>query len=114
MSGGRVEISLQPDVLRWARERDGLGVERLAAKVGVRPERVVEWERSGRISISQAARLARRTHTPLGHLYLPEAPDDDLPIPDFRAPQLPPRCPSPGCREDAEYMANHEIRSYST
>ena len=50
----------------------------------VKPERVLEWEDSGRISVAQADRLAHHTHTPLGYLYLPEPPEDRLPIPDFR------------------------------
>ena len=83
MSGRRVRTTLPPIVLRWARERAGLGMETVAAKVGVRPDRVVEWERSGRISVSQVDRLAHCTHTPVGYLYLREPPDDDLPIPVF-------------------------------
>ncbi len=85
MSGQRVRAALEPAVLRWARERAGLGAEAVAAKMGVRPEQVEGWERSGRISVSQADRLARHTHTPVGYLYLREPPEDDLPIADFRA-----------------------------
>ena len=75
---------LEPKVLRWARERVRLEPEQLARKVQVKPERVLEWEDSGRISVAQADRLAHHTHTPLGFLYLPEPPEDRLPIPDFR------------------------------
>ena len=50
----------------------------------VKLERVQEWEDSGRISVAQADKLAHHTHTPLGYLYLPEPPEDRLPIPDFR------------------------------
>ena len=85
MSGQRVRAALEPAVLRWARERAGLGAETVAAKMGVRPDQVEAWERSGRISVSQADRLARHTHTPVGYLYLREPPEDDLPIADFRA-----------------------------
>ena len=83
MNGRRTVQTLEPVVLRWARERAGYGPETLASKVGVRPDRVLEWERSGNISISQADRLARHTHTPVGFLYLRQPPEDDLPIPDF-------------------------------
>jgi Zn-dependent peptidase ImmA (M78 family) len=71
-------------VLRWARERVRLEPEQLARKVQVKPERVREWEESGRISVAQADKLAHHTHTPLGFLYLPNPPEDSLPIPDFR------------------------------
>ena len=79
-----MQIHLEPNVLRWARERARLQPEELARKVQVKPERVLEWEDSGRISVAQADRLAHHTHTPLGFLYLPEPPEDRLPIPDFR------------------------------
>lgn len=80
----RLQIYLEPNVLRWARERARLEPGQLARKVQVKPERVLEWEKSGRISVAQADRLAHHTHTPLGFLYLPEPPEDRLPIPDFR------------------------------
>ncbi len=84
MSSRRLQITLQPDVLRWARERARIDAEQLADKMQVKPERVLAWERDGRISIAQADRLAQRTHTALGLLYLTEPPKDLLPIPDFR------------------------------
>lgn len=84
MAGRNIKITLQPEVLSWARERSGLEVENLARKVGVKPERVQEWEQSGRITLPQADKVAHHTHTPLGFLYLPEPVDDRLPISDFR------------------------------
>lgn len=84
MSSRRLQITLQPAVLRWARERARIDAEQLALKMQVKPERVLAWERDGRISIAQADKLAQRTHTALGLLYLTEPPKDLLPIPDFR------------------------------
>ena len=81
VSGRHVQRTLQPAVLRWARERAGFGTETIAAKVGVRPDRVLDWERSGRISMSQADRLAHHTHTPVGYLYLVNGAD-------FKAAQM--------------------------
>ena len=109
MSGRGMQQTLQPAVLRWARERAGLGTETLATKVGVRTDQVVEWERSGQISISQADRLAQRTHTPLGYLYLREPPDDDLPIPDFRAPEVRPARPSPDLLDTVHVMTRRQV-----
>ena len=109
MSGRRRQQTLQPAVLRWARERAGLRPETLATKMKVRTERVVEWERSGKISISQADRLAQRTYTPLGYLYLHEPPDDDLPIPDFRAPEVRPARPSPDLLDTVHVMARRQM-----
>ena len=80
----RLLVTLQPAVLRWARERASLGIDELARKVGVRPERVAEWESSGEITVAQADKVAHRTYTPVGFLYLAEPPEDRLPISDFR------------------------------
>lgn len=84
MTSRRLQITLKPEVLRWARERAGFNLSDLARKLQVSPERVSEWERSGKISVAQADRLAQRTHTALGFLYLAEPPEERLPIPDFR------------------------------
>ena len=84
MPGRRTKISLQPGVLQWARERARVSRDELARKMQVGVDRVVEWEETGKISVAQADRLAERTHTPLGFLYLSKPPEDKLPIPDFR------------------------------
>ena len=77
-------LVLQPDVLRWARERAELTDDALADKVNLGVERVLEWERSGQISMAWAERLARATHTPFGYLFLSFPPYEHLPIQDFR------------------------------
>ena len=84
MTGQPDLLLLQPDVLRWARERAELTDDALANKVNLSVERVLEWERSGRISMAWAERLAHATHTPLGYLFLSFPPDEPLPIQDFR------------------------------
>ena len=84
MTSRRLQITLEPSVLRWARKRVNLSPEELAKGLKVKPDRVTEWEQSGKISIAQADRLAASTYTPLGYLYLGEPPDDSLPIHDFR------------------------------
>ena len=109
MSSRRLCITLNPAVLRWARERAGLDVDRIAGKVGVSPDRVSEWERSGAITVPQADRLAHHTCTPVGFLYLPEPPEDDLPIPDFRTPgDVPLRRPSPNLIETVHSMQRRQ------
>ena len=81
---GDESIGLQPAVLAWARERAGFNHDQLAAKLKLQPQTVVEWERSGSITFNNVDGLAKHTHTPVGYLYLPEPPDDSLPISDFR------------------------------
>ena len=84
MSNRRLKITLQPEVLQWARERAGFDPGELAGKLHVKLERVLEWEHSGEISMAQVAKLAQYTYTPEGYLFLNEPPDDSLPIADFR------------------------------
>ena len=79
-----MKVTLQPQVLRWARERAGLSVGELAEKLKTKPESVRSWEETGQLSFAQAERLARVTHTPFGYLYLETPPEEKLPIPDFR------------------------------
>ena len=100
-----MDIMLQPRVLRWARERVGYDADALAGKVGVKPERVAEWEATGKITMTQARNLARRTHTPEGFLYLSEPPDDRLPVADLRTPgDQPLRRPSPDLLDTVHLM----------
>lgn len=109
MSSGRLQIALQPGVLRWARERTGISREELAQKMHVKPAIVLEWERSGRIRLAQADRLAHCTHTPLGFLYLAAPPEDRLPIPDFRTRREgTPRRLSPDLLETVETMQRRQ------
>lgn len=109
MSDRRLKIKLQPAVLRWARERAGFALDELAGKLNVKPERVREWERSGEISIAQIGRLAQRTHTPEGWLFLDEPPDDRLPIADFRTVGRDPlRRPSPNLLETVYAMQRRQ------
>ena len=108
MSSRRLQITLQPDVLRWARERAKLQPEELAKKMGVkRHERVLEWERDGVISVAQVDKLAKCTYTPLGFLYLKEPPDERLPIADFRTREGTPP-PSPDLLDTVYLMQRRQ------
>ena len=108
MSSRRLKITLQPEVLRWARERAKLQPEELAQKMGVkRPDRVLEWENDGAISVAQADKLAKCTYTPLGYLYLAEPPDERLPIADFRTREGTPP-PSPDLLETVYLMQRRQ------
>ncbi len=108
MSGRRLQITLQPDVLRWARERARLQPEELAKKMGVkRHERVLKWERDGLISVAQVDKLAKHTYTPLGFLYLKEPLEERLPIADFRTRKGTPP-PSPDLLETVYLMQRRQ------
>ena len=109
MNSRRSQITLQPSVLKWARERAGFDIDDLARKLKVRAGRISDWENSGRISIAQVDALSKRTYTPLGFLYLPEPPDETLPITDFRiVGNEPIRHPSPNLIETVYTMQRRQ------
>ncbi len=77
-------ITLNPDVLQWARKRAKLEPEQLAKRVGTKQERVELWEKTGSLLYSQAQKLAEKTYTPFGLLFLNKRPEEKLPISDLR------------------------------
>jgi len=75
----RVEVD--PALLRWARERAGRSVESLSSRF----PRLEAWETGEvRPTLKQLQSFARATHVPLGYLFLPEPPEEEVPIPDLR------------------------------
>lgn len=102
-------LRLQPDVLRWARRRADLSEDALASKVKLNAGRILEWERSGQISMAWVERLADATHTPLGYLFLTFPPNESLPIRDFRTrDNLSPAKPSPDLLETVYAMQRRQ------
>ena len=55
-------ITLQPKVLRWARERAGLEREQLAANLKLQTQDIAEGEHSGRITFNEVDDLAKYTY----------------------------------------------------
>ncbi len=85
-------VSVHPEMLRWACERAGYDVHDLAPRFPHLPE----WERGEKLpTFKQLEAFARATHTPFGFLFLPEPPQEPLPIPDFRTLKGRPARPSP-------------------
>ena len=76
----RVEIA--PDMLKWARQREGLPVEQLVEKF----EKYSEWEDGiGGPTFNQLEKLAHTVNLPVGMFFLPSPPEArPLPLPDFR------------------------------
>jgi Zn-dependent peptidase ImmA (M78 family) len=76
-----VRVEVRPSLLSWARARSGIADE--------------DWERrfprfdawltgTAAPTLKQLQEFARRTHTPVGFLFLDEPPVESVPIPDFR------------------------------
>ena len=79
---GMTRVPVKTAVLQWARERSGLSLAKLSSKFPKMPE----WE-SGKASptLKQVEGLAKVTLTPLGYFFLPEPPEERLPIPLYRS-----------------------------
>lgn len=79
-----MKITVQPELLAWARDRVGLSEEVLAKKLGAKPEQVTRWEDDGELTYKRAEKLAKVSHIPFGYLFLSEPPEEKLPVADFR------------------------------
>ncbi|MEQ1838332.1 MAG: XRE family transcriptional regulator [Candidatus Nitrotoga sp.] len=74
-------LNVNHELIRWALERSGRSVEGLTRQF----PKLGKWE-SGEAqpTLRQLEALAKKTWTPLGYFFLPEPPQEKLPIPDFR------------------------------
>ena len=76
-----IRVPVNPELLRWARERSDLAQEDLAPKF----KKLREWEDGEtQPTLKQVEAFARAVHVPVGYLFLIEPPDESVPIPDFR------------------------------
>lgn len=76
---------INPAMLRWARGRVGLDANEAALAAGVKPEQFQLWEKGdAQPTFRQAQHVASALHAPFGYLFLPEAPADELALPDLR------------------------------
>lgn len=76
-----IRVAVNPELIRWARERAGLTQEDLTGKFAKLPH----WETGEvRPTLKQVEAFARSVHVPEGYLFLSEPPEESSPIPDFR------------------------------
>lgn len=76
-----LRVDVNPDLLRWARQRSGLEIATLEQRF----PKLEAWERrQAKPTFKQLEAFAQATHTPVGFLFLNEPPTDRVPIPDFR------------------------------
>jgi Zn-dependent peptidase ImmA (M78 family) len=76
-----VRVEVKPELLRWAQERAGFQPGTLAERF----PRLEAWERGvAQPTLKQLEAFAKATRTPVGFLFLPEPPVEEVPIPDLR------------------------------
>lgn len=76
-----MRVEVKPEILSWAIERSRIERDVLRARF----PSLRAWE-SGekKPTLKQLESFARATHTPVGFLFLPDPPEERVPIPDFR------------------------------
>lgn len=88
----RLRVSIQPALLRWARERAALTKGDLVKRF----PHYEQWEQGvAQPTLKQLEQLAQTLHVPIGYLFLNTPPEEPLPIPDFRTLLERPARPSP-------------------
>ncbi|MGK8464166.1 ImmA/IrrE family metallo-endopeptidase [Nocardia cyriacigeorgica] len=76
-------VPVEPALLEWAVERSGIDPVELSSRREFQD--LPLWEtRVKSPTYRQLQKFAAATYTPLGLLFLPEPPDEEVPIPDFR------------------------------
>lgn len=75
------QVEISPGVLEWARKRSGMPID----KVTKRFKKYPLWlAGNGGPTFKQIETLASLLNLPMGMLFLPEPPEEKLPLPDFR------------------------------
>lgn len=99
-----LRVDVKPDLLRWARERSGVGIDTLTRRF----PKLDAWEAgSAKPTFKQLEQFAHATHTPIGFLFLQTPPVEHFPIPDFRTkPGAHSDRPSPDLLETI-YLCQH-------
>ncbi len=76
-----IEVTIEPEVLKWALERSGLPENEIEKRF----PKMKDWK-SGtkKPTLPQAKKIAEAARLPLGRLLLPVPTPDEIAIPDFR------------------------------
>ncbi len=80
-----VKAIIKAELLVWAREESGLGLEEAARKIGIPSERLADWETGAqKPTIAQLRKVSEVYKRPLAVFYLPEVPRRFRVMQDFR------------------------------
>lgn len=78
-----VRVNIKPTLLQWACERSGQTIDMLGQKQSL--QKLPDWISGERNpTLKQLEKFAKATHTPFGYFFLPEPPEEFVPIPDLR------------------------------
>jgi Zn-dependent peptidase ImmA (M78 family) len=101
-------VAPNPTVLAWARRESGYAPEKVAKRLGVKAERLDEWEMGDRVpSMRQLEGLSRMYHRPMGVFFRPKPPVVPALATEYRRlPGLLPGQESPELRLAIRKMSN--------
>ena len=77
----RVTVHVERSLYEWALERSGVDLDKLSLKF----QKLPQWMAGDSDpTLKQIERFAQATGTAVGYFFLPEPPDEQIPIPDLR------------------------------
>lgn len=76
-----MRVAVSPRIIRWAIERSAVDYETLLHRF----PQLAEWEAGiSNPTVKQLENFCKAVYVPVGYMFLPEPPEERLPIPDFR------------------------------
>lgn len=76
---------INPELIKWARERAGLNYAQIETSLAVSKDQIAAWEQGHELpTFNQAIALSNTFRIPFGYLFLPHSPEVSPPLPDLR------------------------------
>src|SRR3989337_4361953 len=77
----KTELNIKPDMFTWAIARAGYDIKDFVTKF----PKIQDWlEEKKKPTVKQLEAFSKKVYLPFGYLFLPEPPQEILPIPFFR------------------------------
>lgn len=81
----RIEVNINPDILKWAREEAGFDLSEIAEKIDVSIDRYKIWEKKGKnIPLGKLKTIAGQYKRQLAVFFLPDVPEKIRKPKDYR------------------------------